>query len=208
MIPVGILGGTFDPVHNGHLAAAEGARHLLGLDRVYLMPNGQPPHKPGQRITPAHHRRAMVEAVVARNPHLALLADEVERPEPSYTVETLRRLTAAHPDWAIHFIVGMDSLINLQTWREPEAILQLATLVVVNRPGFPSVEGEEAVRALPGKLQERVRILTVPGVDVAARELRQLAKAGYPLRYLVPDEVEAYALAHGLYREGGLSDDR
>lgn len=201
MIPVGILGGTFDPIHNGHLAAAEGARHLLGLDRVYLMPNGQPPHKPGQPITPAHHRRAMVEAVVARNPHLALLAEEVDRQEPSYTVETLRRLTGAHPDWAIHFIVGMDSLIDLHTWREPDEILRMAKLIVVNRPGFPAAEGEGAIQALPEKLQERVRILIIPGVAVAARELRSLAKAGHPLRYLVPDEVEAYAQAHGLYRE-------
>lgn len=208
MIPVGILGGTFDPIHNGHLAAAEGARHLLGLDRVYLMPNGQPPHKPDQPVTAAHHRRAMVEAVVAQNPHLTLLADEVERPEPSYTVETLRRLTAAHPDWAIHFIVGMDSLISLHTWREPEEILRLATLVVVNRPGSPTEEGEAAIQALPEGLRERVKLLTLPGVDVAARDLRALAKAGYPLRYLVPDEVEAYALAHGLYREGGVADDR
>lgn len=201
MMPVGILGGTFDPIHNGHLAAAEGARHLLGLDRVHLMPNGQPPHKPGQPVTPAHHRRAMALAVVARNPHLALLADEVDRSEPSYTVETLRRLTAAHPDWAIHFIVGMDSLINLHTWRQPAEILRLAELVVVNRPGSPTADGEVAIRALPAPLQERVRILTVPGVAVAARELRELAKAGYPLRYLVPDEVLEYALAHRLYRE-------
>lgn len=201
MTPVGILGGTFDPIHNGHVAAAEGARHLLGLDRVYLMPNGQPPHKPGQSVTPAHHRRAMVEAVIARNPHLALLADEIERSEPSFTVETLRRLTATHPDWMIHFIVGMDSLISLHTWRAPEEILRLARLIVVNRPGFPTAEGDDAIRALPTDLQERVRIVTIPGVAVAARELRALAAAGYPLRYLVPDEVEAYALAHRLYQK-------
>lgn len=199
MRPVGILGGTFDPIHNGHLAAAEGARHLLGLDRVYLMPNGQPPHKPDQPVTPAKHRRAMVELVVAANPHLELLADEVERPEPSYTVATLRRLTQAHPDWEINFIVGMDSLITLPTWREPEAILQMARLVVVNRPGYDSATGQAVIKALPAALQGRVHLLTLPGVAVASRELRAMAEAGHPLRYLVPDEVAAYAAQHELY---------
>jgi nicotinate-nucleotide adenylyltransferase len=202
MRPVGILGGTFDPVHNGHLAAAEGACHLLGLDRVYLMPNGQPPHKPDQPVTPAHHRRAMVELVVEANPRLAFLADEVERAEPSYTVATLRRLTGAHPDWAIHFIVGMDSLINLPTWREPEAILGMASLIVVNRPGFAALAGEAVIRSLPPELQGRVRVLTLPGVAVAARELRALAEVGYPLRYLVPDAVAEYAARHLLYKGG------
>jgi nicotinate-nucleotide adenylyltransferase len=166
------------------------------------MPNGQPPHKPDQPITPARHRRAMVELVVAANPHLALLAEEAERPEPSYTVETLRRLTSTQPTWAIHFIVGMDSLINLPSWREPEAILSMAHLIVVNRPGFPTAAGEAVIRALPPDLQGRVRLLTLPGVDVASRDLRALAAAGHPLRYLVPDEVAAYALQHRLY-EGG-----
>lgn len=199
---VGILGGTFDPIHNGHLAAAEGARHLLGLDRVYLMPNGQPPHKPGQALTPAHHRLAMVELVAAQNPHLAVLREEIDRAEPSYTVETLRRLRAAHPAWEIHFIVGMDSLIHLSTWREPHQILRLAQLIVVNRPGFPTEEGQAVIRALPAELQGRVRLVTLPGVAVAARELRAMAQAGHPLRYLVPDEILAYAGVHRLYQQG------
>jgi nicotinate-nucleotide adenylyltransferase len=199
MIKVGILGGTFDPIHYGHLAAAEGARHLLGLQQVYLMPNGQPPHKAGRTVTPAHHRRAMVERAIQSNPHLALLTEELDRAEPSYTVDTLRRLTAAHPDWEIYFLVGMDSLIDLPTWKEPYQILRLAHLVAVNRPGFATEVGEAVRRSLPSDLQGRVHLLTIPGVAVASRELRHLVAQGYSLRYLVPDAVIAYLTAHRLY---------
>lgn len=197
---VGILGGTFDPIHLGHLAVAEGALHLLGLDRVVFLPNRQPPHKAGRPVTPAEHRAAMVRLAIAGNEHFAFSDVELNREGPSYTLHTVRALQEQRPDWRLAFLVGMDSLLELQTWYEYRTLLTLIELVVVSRPGYGDRERiDQVLSELGPELSARVRLLETPGVAVSATELRGLAGRGYPLRYLVPDAVAAYVREHRLY---------
>lgn len=198
---VGILGGTFDPIHLGHLALAEGAMHLAGLSRVFFVPNSQPPHKAGQSVTPAHHRAAMVRLAIADNPRFGFLSIELDRQGPSYTIDTVRALQAQHPEWRFAFIVGMDSLLEITTWRQYDELLRLIDLLVATRPGYPRAEGE-AMLARLGPLAARIRLLEIPGVAVSSSDLRQMALRGYPLRYLVPEPVLRYIAEHRLYGGG------
>lgn len=199
MTYIGILGGTFDPIHLGHLALAEGVRHLAGLDRVLFMPNYQPPHKAGVLVTPAAHRAAMVRLAIAGNPAFGYCGLELEREGPSYTIDTVRALLAQRPEWKLAFLVGMDSLLQITSWREYETLLTLVDLLVVNRPGFSTDEGRALLHRLGPTLGQRIRFVEVPGVAVASRDLRRLASQGYSLRYLVPDPVAAYLAEHQLY---------
>lgn len=196
---VGVYGGTFDPVHYGHLAAASGAAHLAGLDRVVFVPAGQNPLKAGAPITPAVHRLAMVRLAVAGDPRFAVDPIDMERPGPHYTVETLSLLAQAHPDWDIYFIVGMDAALSIEAWRDYRTLLVRWPLLVVTRPGEGGSAWEALLDRLGPHLAGRLRLLEVPGVAVAGRQLRALAAAGYPLTYLVPPAVEEYIRTHRLY---------
>ncbi len=196
---MGILGGTFDPIHLGHLALAEGACHLARLDRVLFLPNRQPPHKDGRSVTPAVHRAAMVRLAIAGNPAFLYSGMELEREGPSYTIDTVRAFQAEQPGWRLAFLVGMDSLLQIETWREYETLLTLVDLLVVNRPGFPTEAGRALLARLKPAVSQRVRLLEVPGVAVASRDLRRMVSQGYPLRYLVPDAVAAYIAEQQLY---------
>jgi len=199
---VAILGGTFDPIHFGHLAAAEGVRHRTGAARVIFLPNRQPPHKEGLPITPTEHRVAMVKLAIADNPAFAFSDLELRREGPSYTIDTVRALRAQRPDWEASFVIGMDSLLDIRTWRDHEDLLLESDLVVVTRPGYDVARGRQMLAELGPHLTRRTRLLEIPGVDVSATELRRLAAEGYPLRYLVPDAVAAYIEEHRLYGWG------
>lgn len=197
---VGIMGGTFDPIHMGHLAAAEGAMHLVGLDQVLFMPNRQPPHKAGRPVTPAEHRAAMVRLAIAGNPRFAFSSLELEREGPSYTLLTARAMLAEHPGWRLAFLAGMDSLVDLTTWYQYETLLGLIDMIIFTRPGYSTQQRDDALARLGPALAARIRLVEVPGVAVSGTELRRLAGEGYPLRYLVPDAVATYIQEHGLYR--------
>ncbi|HWI51332.1 MAG TPA: nicotinate-nucleotide adenylyltransferase [Symbiobacteriaceae bacterium] len=197
---VGIMGGTFDPIHMGHLAAAEGAMHLVGLDQVLFMPNRQPPHKAGRPVTPAEHRAAMVRLAIAGNPRFAFSSLELEREGPSYTLLTAQAMLAQYPDWRLAFLAGMDSLVDLTTWYQYRTLLGLIDMVIFTRPGFSTAQRDEALARLGPELAARIRLVEVPGVAVSGTELRRRASEGYPLRYLVPDAVGEYIQEHGLYR--------
>lgn len=199
---VGIMGGTFDPIHFGHLAAAEGAAHLLGLDRVVFMPNRQPPHKAGRPVTSAEHRAAMVELAVAGNPRFECSRLELNREGPSYTIDTVRAIQAQEPNWRLAFLAGMDSLVDLTTWRDWSTLLTLVNMVFFTRPGYSSAQRDAALTALGPDLAARVTVLELPGVAVSGTELRRRAGEGYPLRYLVPDAVSSYISQQGLYQDG------
>jgi len=194
---LGILGGTFDPPHYGHLALAENARVQLRLDRVLLVLAGQPPHKPGRPIAPAHHRVAMVEAAIADNAALAISRIDLDRPGPHYTVDMLALLQQEYPEAELFFLIGEDSLAQFLNWRDPAGIARLARLVVMRRPGYEPDLGT-LEQAVPG-LCERLIWLDAPCLGLAASDLRRRARTGLPLRYLVPPPVEAYILANHLY---------
>jgi nicotinate-nucleotide adenylyltransferase len=208
---VGILGGTFDPIHYGHLAIAEQVREGLGLDRVLFIPAAVPPHKIGLQITPAGHRLAMAELAVAGNPAFAVSRIELERDGPSYTSDTLDALTAHAARQRVarefFFILSSEAMAGLPGWHESERILSLCRLAVVARPGFPLPTPAD-LRARFGDRAERiVAIETVP-LAHSASALRSRAAAGQTIRYLVPAAVEAYICDHHLYRPQTPSEDR
>ena len=196
---VGVFGGTFDPVHLGHLVAAEEATELLALDEMLFVPAGHPWFKAGETVTDAEHRLNMVRLAVESNPRFRVCAVEVARPGPSYTVDTLEHLREKAPSATELFLVlGVDALAEMHRWRCPERVFELATVVGVARPGA-EFDPEPLSSVLPCAA-ERVIMLDVPLVDVGATDLRRRASAGRSLRYLVPDGVEEYILEHGLYR--------
>lgn len=199
----GILGGTFDPPHLGHLVIAQEAQARLDLDRVLFVPAAQPPHKANKAISPAQHRRAMVELAIEDNPHFALSTVDLDRSGPSYSVDTLRLLRAScGPDAELHFILGWDMLLDLPTWHEPAGIVAAATrLVAFHRPGYEAdpttlARLSAALPELPLKLTR----LPMAQLDISASDLRQRVASGLPIRYLVPDTVIQYIVAHDLYR--------
>jgi nicotinate-nucleotide adenylyltransferase len=195
---LGILGGTFDPPHYGHLALAENARVQLQLDCVLFVPAGQQPLKRGQTTTPPHHRAAMVEAAIADNPAFALSRVDMERPGPHYTADTLALLHEAHPEAKLYFLIGGDSLAQLAAWHDPAGIVRQARLAVMQRPGWKA-DTTELEQTVPG-ICERLVWLDAPCLDIAASDLRRRARQGLPLRYLVPPSVEIYIHKHQLYK--------
>ena len=197
---LGVFGGTFDPPHYGHLAAAEEAGEQLGLARVLFVPTGQPPHKPGQPISPVVHRVCMTELAIADNPRFALSRADVDRPGASYTVDLLAALHAQQgPEAELYFICGMDMLASLATWHQPAGVLAQCQLVAVTRPNSPPVDLVALEQVLPAA-RGRVHILRIPGLDIASTDLRQRVAAGRSLRYLVPPAIAAYIHDHRLYR--------
>lgn len=201
---LGIFGGTFDPIHVAHLAVAEAARDELGLASVLFVPAGEPPHKRGLRISAAEHRFAMVEAAVADNPGFAVSRIELDRGGPSYTVDTLRALRAGAGDAGtageLALIVSAEAFVELPTWHEPAAILELAVLVVAPRDGYPDASPDFLERRFPGRASRAV-FLSGPRMRLSASELRARAAAGRSVRYLVPDAVATYIGDHALYQD-------
>lgn len=193
---IGILGGTFDPIHYGHLAAAEEARAKLGLREVVFVVAGLPPHKLDEEITPAEDRYAMVELAIASNPHFSLSRIDIDRPGPSYTVDTIALLRHKWTE-EIYFIMGMDSLMEIATWHQPQRLIQLCRLVAVERLGFtPDLERLEV--AIPG-ITARTEIIDMPQMEISSTDLQRRVREGLPIKYQVPPEVEHYIYKHRLY---------
>lgn len=196
---IGILGGTFDPIHYGHLVVAEECRFQLQLDKMLLVPAGQPPHKRGRAAASAADRAAMVELAIANNAGLAVSRLEIERPGLSYTVDTvaqLREQYGAHVE--LFFVIGLDSLQELLSWREPRRLLQMCKLVAVSRPGY-TFDLAPLVAALPEAL-ERILHVATPELNIASSDLRARVAAGRPIRYQLPEAVVEYIYRRGLYR--------
>jgi len=195
---LGVFGGTFDPVHYGHLVAAEEIRYRLRLDKVLFVPAGLPPHKLDHDITPTRHRLAMLELAIASNPGFALSRVDVDRHGPCYTVDTLALLHEEYgPGTELFFLMGMDSLAEILTWKDPERLIRLARIVVVGRPGFQA-DVNELDKVLPGAA-ERICIVDTPLMEVSSSDIRRRVREGAPIRYQVPEAVEAYIRAHRLY---------
>ena len=206
---IGILGGTFDPVHIGHLAIAEEAREALALAQVVFLPAGLPVHKPGRAVSPAEDRVAMLAAAIADNPAFALSRAEVDRPGPSYAVDTLEELAAearaAGGRADLIFILSSEAYAGLPTWRRPERILELCRMAVVPRPGAEPVDPVAMARLVPGA-DRRTIVLDGPTLAVSGSDIRARVAAGRTIRYLVPDAVIAYISDHGLYRPSRPTD--
>jgi len=200
---VGVIGGTFDPVHYGHLVIAEEVYAALDLAEMVFVPAGHPPHKPDNLVATAQHRLAMLELAIASNPHFSISRVDLERPGPSYTVETLRLL---RQQWgertAIYFLIGWDSLEDLLTWRDPAGILaQLAYLVAVRRPGYQEESGyRDSLEArLPG-IKQRLLVVSAPQLEISSTDLRARVAQGQPVKYQLPENVEQYIEQFRLYQ--------
>ncbi len=196
---LGLLGGTFNPPHIGHLVCAQEAWAQLGLDRVLLVPVHEPPHKEPSGDPGVETRVALCEAAVAGDERLGVSRVDADVPGRSYTVDTLNRLHDARPDDQLTFIVGGDMAVSLPAWREPEAILELAELGVAEREGVRRADIAERLAPLRGAA-ERVRFFDMPRIDISSSLVRRRAAAGRPIRYLVPDAVAEYVTGEGLYR--------
>jgi nicotinate-nucleotide adenylyltransferase len=201
---LGMLGGTFDPIHRGHLALANAARSELGLDEITFVPAGQPPHKLGRRISPAEDRLAMVALAIAGEPDLSLNRIEIDRPGPSYTADTveelLTRAAAADRPIDLTVILSVDAFADLPSWHHPDRLLRHARLAVAPRPGHASPDLSGIADLVPA-LADRVTVLNGPNADVSATDIRRRVARGEPIDDLVPPSVAAYIEAHHLYRE-------
>lgn len=197
---VGIFGGTFDPVHVGHLVLAEQAREQCRLDEVWFVPAAAPPHKRDADITPGKQRVEMLEFAVAGMPQFQIDERELNRTGLSYTADTLAAIAAERADDELFLLIGADSLNDFPTWRNPEKIAELATIVAVNRGDPSSIDESAARKALGETLFARVQFATMPGIAISATDLRNRAAEGRSLRFLVPRAVEEYIIQHRLYR--------
>jgi nicotinate-nucleotide adenylyltransferase len=193
---LGIFGGTFDPIHLGHLVLADQCRESCSLERVWFVVAGEPPHK-RRELTAVAHRLEMARIAVAGHPSFAVSDIEATRPGPHYSVETLESISRERPDDELFFLIGADSLNDLPGWREPGRIARLATIVVVNRPGIEEADPD----ALPsfGDGTHPILSVTIPPIGIASTDLRRRVRERRSIRYMVPRGVEAYIEAQALY---------
>ena len=202
---IGILGGTFDPPHVGHLWLATLAVDALGLDRVLFMPAAQPPHKPRHGVTRASDRLLMTRLAIAGDPAFELTMIEMERDGPSYTIDSVEELQRLYGDEAtLYLLMAADSLAQIQTWREPDELLERIEWVVGPRPGVP-MPNRFALEARFGERASRIHLLSGPSLDVSSTQIRERVAAGHAIRYLVPRGVEDLITDRGLYRRGRRS---
>ncbi|MFW6161465.1 MAG: nicotinate-nucleotide adenylyltransferase [Planctomycetota bacterium] len=201
MSKVGLFGGSFDPIHVGHLVVAEQARERLGLDRVIFVPGRRPPHKLDKRLAPGEDRLAMVGLAIAGHPAFEASEVELGREGPSYSIITVEQLQAAHPDWAIYFLIGADTLPELPTWYHIAELAGLCQFAVFARPG-ESLDDTEPLRGV--LTEEQIagiedHCFHTPLIGISSTEVRRRVGEGGSIRYLVPDPVRRYIEEHGLY---------
>jgi nicotinate-nucleotide adenylyltransferase len=197
----GILGGTFDPIHNGHLAIAEEARAYLNLTEVLFLPSGQPWMKSERTISPANHRVEMIKLAIKGKPFFTLSTIETDQQRPSYSVDTVAKLkaqSAASPD--LYFILGWDSLAMLPRWKEPSKLIKMCFLVAIPRPGYSRPDMKKLEAEIPG-VSKKVILLDKPRIEISATEIRDKVAQGLSIDRLVPEAVALYIKENGLYRK-------
>jgi len=211
---VGLFGGTFDPVHYGHLRAAEEIRQILTLDKIYFIPSAIPPHKENSNITPAQDRLKMLRLAVEGNEYFDISELELESDTPSYTVNTLERLTVSHPDFEFYFIVGNELFDDIESWRDYKRLFEFSNFAVITRPGFSDSDlnkiplalkedfryynGIENVISYTNKTKDIV-FIEIKGIEISSTDIRAFVKSKQSIKYLVPDKVEKFILAENLY---------
>ncbi|MDU3174156.1 MAG: nicotinate-nucleotide adenylyltransferase [Corynebacterium striatum] len=191
---IGIMGGTFDPIHYGHLVAASEAAYRFQLDQVVFVPTGQPWQKAGRDVTAAEHRYLMTMVATASNPRFTVSRVDIDREGPTYTIDTLRDLRELFPDAELYFITGADSLASIMSWRDWEVMLEMANFVGVTRPGY-----ELSKDMLPLGSQTGIELIEIPAMAISSTDCRKRAGEGEPVWYLVPDGVVQYIAKNNLY---------
>ncbi len=192
---VGIMGGTFDPIHHGHLVAASEVQSWFDLDEVLFVPTGQPWQKADREVSPAEHRYLMTVVATAANPRFEVSRVDIDRDGPTYTIDTLRDVAAAMPDADLYFITGADAMAAILTWRDHDELFELAHFVGCTRPGHEM--DDDTLEGLP---RERITLVEIPALAISSTDCRNRVLSGEPVWYLVPDGVVQYIGKHGLYR--------
>ena len=188
------MGGTFDPIHHGHLVAASEVQAWFDLDEVVFVPTGEPWQKSDREVSPAEHRYLMTVIATASNPRFKVSRVDIDRGGPTYTIDTLRDLSAALPETDLYFITGADALAEIFTWRDASELFALARFVGCTRPGY-----EMSPTTLDGIPEDRVTILEIPALAISSTDCRERRSKGEPVWYLVPDGVVQYISKHNLY---------
>lgn len=196
---IGIMGGTFDPLHYGHLVAAEMARTEFKLEKVIFIPTGNPPHKVGREITDSELRFQMVKLATGDNASFEVSRLEIERAGHSYTVDTLRNLHKLYPEHEIYFITGSDAFREIFTWKDAESILELCHFIGASRPGFEAENFLQELQATHPELCERMHLLEVPALAISSTDIRSRVKKGQSIRYLLPESVRHFIEEETLY---------
>jgi len=198
---IGLIGGSFDPIHNGHLVLAEQVREKLSLDHVVFIPSGNPPHKSKEAMTANAYRYAMVEAAIADNAFFKVSDVEMDPSCIHYTVNTIKRLKALEQgENTYFFIAGADALMDVENWRSSQELLSLCTFVGATRPGFDLKVLQEKVIQLKRTYGQLIELIEISAFDISASEIRERLSLGYSVRYMVPEAVWTYIQSHGLYQ--------
>ncbi len=197
---VGVMGGTFDPIHHGHLVAASEVQTLFDLDEVVFVPTGEPWQKDSASVSPAEDRYLMTVIATASNPRFTVSRVDIDREGPTYTIDTLRDLKAQRPDADLFFITGADALAQILSWKDVDELWELAGFIAVTRPGHELTD-----RGLP---VNRVTLQEVPAMAISSTDCRERVAAGHPVWYLVPDGVVQYIAKYHLYRAGTVAAAR
>ena len=194
---IGIMGGTFDPIHYGHLVIAEAARYTFSLDKVIFIPTGRPPHKRNSDYTEAAYRAEMASLAISSYPHFALSLIEVERSGFSYSVDTVAAIAKEyHHNADLYFITGADAVLEIDTWHKTEQLVELCRFVAATRPGFDLSRLEQ----LPAQWRAKIDVMEIPGLDISSTDIRLRVKEDKPIKYLLPEPVEQYIYQHHLYK--------
>lgn len=197
---VGIMGGTFDPIHYGHLVTAEAARVDFGLDKVVFVPSGRPPHKVARVISDARHRFLMTVLAVATNPYFEVSRVEIDRPGYSYAVDTVEQFKLCYgPETELFFITGADAILEILTWKNVPTLLELCRFIAATRPGFGLHEIQDILDKLPCNGKSKVHLLEVPALAISSTDIRQRVQEERPIKYLLPEAVEQYIYKNKLY---------
>lgn len=192
------MGGTFDPIHYGHLLMAEEARQTFALDQVVFVPNGRPAHKKPYLVSSPEDRYAMTLLATGSNPQFACDRVEIERPGTSYTIDTIHHFRRAYPELdALYFITGADAILEILTWHEYDRLVEECLFIAVTRPGFVLGRLSEIADA---QFLQRVSFLPIPGLDLSSTDLRRRVREGRGIKYMTPDAVQTYIARRGLYR--------
>ncbi|CCO07907.1 nicotinate-nucleotide adenylyltransferase [Desulforamulus hydrothermalis] len=194
-----LMGGTFDPIHYGHLVVAEEVRQKFNLPKVLFIPAARPPHKTDQDITDATHRVNMVRLAVASNPYFAVSTLEVARQGLSYTIDTVRQIKQLYQTEKIYFITGADAVLQIINWKEAAQLLSMCTFIAATRPGYNLNNLQSSLASLPQDIIERILPLEVPALSISSSDIRQRVREGRSIKYLLPEAVEAYIFKNRLY---------
>ncbi|MDD3653827.1 MAG: nicotinate-nucleotide adenylyltransferase [Desulfotomaculaceae bacterium] len=198
---IGIMGGTFDPIHYGHLVSAEGARDEVGLDQVIFVPTGRPPHKSNYNITNSQDRYLMTVLATASNHYFHASSMEVDRPGFSYTIDTVQSVVEMYPGAQIYFITGADAVLDILTWKSVEQLLSLCYIIAVTRPSYQLDKLWDRLGHILHCPKRRIISMEVPALAISSTDIRRRVREGMTIKYLLPEPVEDYIAKHKLYKQ-------